>query len=59
MRWDLALKRNYRVTRQVDCHLLLTSNRKLGFSVRSLYCDGTFVEVSTKASRQPDGSPCM
>ena len=27
-------------------------------SVYTLYCDGTYVLLSTKASNQPDGSPC-
>ena len=31
---------------------------KLNFSIRSRYCEGTFVFVSTKVSLQPDGSAC-
>ena len=38
--------------------LLLTSNWKLSFCIRSLQCDRKFVLVSTKVSNQPDGSPC-
>ena len=29
------------------------------FSMRSLYCDGTFFLMSTKASNHPNGSPCI
>ena len=48
----------YRVTHQFDNKFLLTSIWKLHFSIRSLYCDGTFVLMSTKACNQPDGPPC-
>ena len=43
---------NYRVSmsRGVVHYLLLTSNCKLCFNLSSLYCDKTFVLMSTKAS---------
>ena len=59
--WACEWKREhflYRVTHQIDYYLMMTSNRKLRFSKRSLYCDRYFVLVSTKASNQPNGSPC-
>ena len=47
-----------RVVNQVVHYVLFTWNWELRFSIRRLYCNGTFVLTSTKASVQPDGSPC-
>ena len=41
--WNLLWTNLYRVTRQLESYILLTSNWKLRFSIRSLYVDGTFV----------------
>ena len=49
---------SYRVVHQVVHYVLLTSNWEFGFSIRRLYCDGTFVLKPTKGSVQPDGPPC-
>ena len=48
----------YKVFHQVVHYLLLTSNWKSHFSIWSLYCDWTFILMSTKGSVQPDGTPC-
>ena len=40
---------------------LVTSNWKLHFSIRSLYCDGTlnFMSTNTSSVPRPDGPPCI
>ena len=46
----------YRVTRHIVYYVAFL---KLCYSIkRSLNCDRTFVLMSTKVSKQPDGSPC-
>ena len=50
---------DYRVIHQDVHYVLLTSNWELHFSIRRLYCDGTFALISTKGSVQPVGPPCM
>ena len=43
----------YMVVRQVVHYVLLTSKWELHFSIRRIYCFGTFVLMSTKSSVQP------
>ena len=53
------MKALIQVDPSVDYKLLSNSQiENLHFSIGSLYCVGTFVLMSTKASNQPDGSPC-
>ena len=48
----------YRVSHLVADSLLLTLKYELDFSIRSLYCGGTFNLMSTNSVPQPDGPPC-
>ena len=60
--WGQVLPYVYWVTHQVDSNLLLTSNWKLRFIIRSLYCDGTFVAhklLPPNICIQGDGGLCI
>ena len=48
----------YRVAHMVADWLMLVSNLKFHFSIRSFYCEQTLNLMSTRASPQPDVSPC-
>ena len=50
--------RKYRVVHLVEHNLLLTLKYELQFSIRSLYCRGTFNWMSTNCVPRPDGPPC-
>ena len=55
LRESVCLSVLYRVTHQVVVlNLLLTSKQKLGFSIRSIYWNTTFVLVSTGGWELPD-----
>ena len=47
----------YRVVHLVEGNLLLALKCELRFSIRSLYCSGTFNLTSTNCILRPDGSP--
>ena len=50
--------KKYRATQHLETYNLLISNWKLNFCKRSLYCDWTFVLMSTEYRTQGAVSPC-
>ena len=48
----------YRVVHLVGDHILMTLKYELHFTIRSLYCSGTFNLMSTNCVPQPKGPPC-
>ena len=57
MSW-ISLREGIPVQGGQSLHFVLTSNWELRFSIRRLYCDGTFVLLSIKGLNKPDVSPC-